>query len=419
MAQIKTQILLRNDSHENWELNKTVVLGKGELAIETFTDGKKKIKIGDGSTEWQNLGYYGAGEVLTGEGIPSNANTADVGALYIDTTSKKAYIYVDASLPNPWKQILTPEDIEDLGGGDMTKAVYATNGNDGVVDKTLQILDSTKDVKTILKVNDDATGDDTTDNNAIWTANKVKTVVDEKVAAVKIPEYTIAKSAVATEGYLASYELQKDGAPAGVKIDIPKDYLVKSAEIKESAGEEDPSTFPAGTKYIDFVINTSEDDGTEKHIYLNVEDLVDVYTAGDGVEIDPETNAIKVKLDAASANGLAVDASGLKLNVASGDAAGAMSSADYTKLQGIAAGAQVNVLEGVKIGEEDLQISDKKVTIPLATAEKQGLVKGSAAENQMKINEDGTIEVNTVNVNKLVQTGGERLIIDGGDSVTE
>ena len=48
---------------------------------------------------------------------------------------------------------------------------------------------------------------------------------------------------------------------------------------------------------------------------------------------------------------------------------------------------------------------------------KLGVVKGSTLENQMKINTDGTIEVNTINVNKLVQSEGEVLIINGGTSV--
>lgn len=49
-----------------------------------------------------------------------------------------------------------------------------------------------------------------------------------------------------------------------------------------------------------------------------------------------------------------------------------LSSNDYTneekaKLNGIASGAQVNVLEGVEIDDETLSITNKKVTIPTAT----------------------------------------------------
>ena len=161
---------------------------------------------------------------------------------------------------------------------------------------------------------------------------------------VTIPEYSIVKLNTATDGYLATYQLQKDGAAAGVNIDIPKDYLVKSASIKTSTGDGDPSGFPAGTKYIDFVINTHDTisgTGTESHIYLNVQDLVDAYTAGNGISIS-DSNEVSAKVVAA--NGLSVDANGIKMSLASGNAAGAMSSADFTKLSGIDTGATANTI---------------------------------------------------------------------------
>ena len=161
---------------------------------------------------------------------------------------------------------------------------------------------------------------------------------------VTIPEYSIVKLGTATDGYLATYQLQKDGAAAGVNIDIPKDYLVKSASIKTSTGDGDPSGFPAGTKYIDFVINTHDTisgTGTESHIYLNVQDLVDAYTAGNGINIS-DNNEVSAKVVAA--NGLSVDVNGIKMSLASGDAAGAMSSADFTKLSGIDTGATANTI---------------------------------------------------------------------------
>ena len=86
------------------------------------------------------------------------------------------------------------------------------------------------------------------------------------------------------------------------------------------------------------------------------------------------------------------------------------------KLNGIEAGAQVNDLEVVKIAGTALPISDKAVDIPIATAEALGVVLGSAAENKVSVGADGTMEVNSVNVNKLVQTEGEALILNGGSS---
>ena len=87
-----------------------------------------------------------------------------------------------------------------------------------------------------------------------------------------------------------------------------------------------------------------------------------------------------------------------------------------SKLSGIEAGAQVNDLEVVKIAGTALPISDKAVDIPMATIEALGVVLSSNAENKVAVGVDGTMEVNGVNVNKLTQTDGELLILNGGSS---
>ncbi len=153
-----------------------------------------------------------------------------------------------------------------------------------------------------------------------------------EVPEVTIPEYTITKLETAETGYSASYQLTKDGTQVGTTINIPKDYLVKSASIKVSTGSGDASGLPSGTKYIDFVVNTTEGSGNESHIYLNVNDLVDVYTGGNGIEISA-SNEISVTVVAD--NGLSVDANGIAMAVATTETAGAMSAEDKTKLDGL------------------------------------------------------------------------------------
>ena len=55
-----------------------------------------------------------------------------------------------------------------------------------------------------------------------------------------------------------------------------------------------------------------------------------------------------------------------KLKVASAEADGLLSKEDFAKLLGIAAGAQVNVIESVKVNGEALEIADKAVNIDLS-----------------------------------------------------
>ena len=84
------------------------------------------------------------------------------------------------------------------------------------------------------------------------------------------------------------------------------------------------------------------------------------------------------------------------------------------KLAGIADGAQVNVLESVKINGAEQAITDKSVNIPVASGALLGVVTSSSDENKVSVASDGTMEVNRINVDKIVQDEGTMLILDGG-----
>ncbi len=82
---------------------------------------------------------------------------------------------------------------------------------------------------------------------------------------------------------------------------------------------------------------------------MPVNDLVDVYTGGNGIEVSAE-NVISAKIDAANANGLSATADGLKLALATSTTAGAMSAEDKAKLDGavLATDAEVDaMLDGI------------------------------------------------------------------------
>jgi len=57
--------------------------------------------------------------------------------------------------------------------------------------------------------------------------------------------------------------------------------------------------------------------------------------------------------------------------------------------------------------------------LAIATAEVLGGVKSSDAENKVAVGADGTMEVNSMNVNKLVQTSGDTLILNGGSATVQ
>lgn len=98
--------------------------------------------------------------------------------------------------------------------------------------------------------------------------------------------------------------------------------------------------------------------------------------------------------------------------------AGLMNPTDKTKLDGITAGAEPNLIDQIQMNGVPIQITEKAVNIPIATNAALGVVMGSTAENKAAVGSDGTLELNSLNVLKLVQTSGDQLILDGGNSST-
>ena len=95
MAELKTRIISRNDSSENWAANSSVVLLKGEIGIEFTADGKIKQKIGDGIKTWAQLDYFGGEEAKTFQ-VSSLDEITETELAVGDTAIVKTAIYTDA-----------------------------------------------------------------------------------------------------------------------------------------------------------------------------------------------------------------------------------------------------------------------------------------------------------------------------------
>ena len=90
---------------------------------------------------------------------------------------------------------------------------------------------------------------------------------------------SVVKQQTAETGYAATYYVTQAGTQVGEKINIPKDYLVKSGTVQTCTVADQPVTgYKVGDKYLDFVVNTVDASATDQHIYILVKDLVDVYT---------------------------------------------------------------------------------------------------------------------------------------------
>lgn len=80
-------------------------------------------------------------------------------------------------------------------------------------------------------------------------------------------------------------------------------------------------------------------------------------------------------------------------------------------VSGIETGGQANKIESIKLGGTLLDIVEKSVNIPIATANTLGVVKGST---EITVASDGSVGINQVSVSKLVQEDGVELVLDGG-----
>lgn len=264
-----------------------------------------------------------------------------------------------------------------------------------------------------------------------------------KVVVPAAAEYSIAKLEAANEGMSASYQLTKDGKNVGAIIDIPKDMVVKSGTVETyKAGSLPTGVAEAGTYIVLTLANATED-----KLYIDVGGLIE-YVTGGSTEEDSVQVAVSAdhKVTASIKDGsiaLGKLAAGVqtKINQAhehtnkaeldeikAGDVAlwnaekGAMAKATTNAaaiealeaVKPAEAGAQVNKIESIKVGTEALPISSKSVTLPIATAASLGLVK--VDNTSIEINDEGTIGVKALNVNKLFIAEGDTLVLDGGNS---
>lgn len=108
MAQLNTRLVLRNDTAGNWtaaDVNSDLVLLKGEIGIEYDSTGKVKMKVGDGTTNWSALAYFGGEEanvyqVDSYDQLPTaNVSVGDTGIvktqIYGDKYSYTGYVYTE------------------------------------------------------------------------------------------------------------------------------------------------------------------------------------------------------------------------------------------------------------------------------------------------------------------------------------
>lgn len=178
------------------------------------------------------------------------------------TNSKVLFCYVPTGQTKP-----SPADGNTIYFMEQAKEIHV---GDVVIARNIS-----GEIPTII-VNGDANGNYV--SNAVWDAS-TNTLTLTKAT---LPTYTIAKQQSAETGYSATYALLKDNVVTGDKINIPKDMVIESGELKYVETPDVPyEGAQVGDPYIDFVIANSGN----QHLYVPVKDLVDTYTAGTHIVI--------------------------------------------------------------------------------------------------------------------------------------
>lgn len=388
--QLNTRIIIRNDTSANWTAANPVLL-KGELGIENDTG---IVKCGDGVAKWESAQILNESNVVVKTAAPT-ASDSDykLGTLWLDTTNNKAYlIYSNTSQNAVWKQVVTPDDLSDLGAGDMLKSQFANNpkADQGYVNAAIKadsadaIKNSTPSISGNLTVNDEATGADAAGNNALWTANKIKTELDKKQETINLtPDRAVISG---TSGALEASTVTKtelgylSGVTSGIQEqinNIPKyNYLTGvSTSVADGANQSTidtaaiaaitaQHTSPVKWDACDVQITFTPSDVVKDAIYYyNGSAWVFLYYSTTGVQ------------------------------VANGDTAGIVESSD-----------DINFVSG----KGTISASFVKNT-QIATTTKVGVVKASTGGNNVNVDAEGVM---TVGADVLLST--DTYIINGG-----
>lgn len=147
------------------------------------------------------------------------------------------------------------------------------------------------------------------------TGNRLQLSDDSTKPGLYVPpvpaqtDYTVTVGATATPtaGMLKTYDIQQCGKSIG-KIDIPKDFLVKSGSVKTATTANKPvDGLKVGDPYIELILNTKDTAaGSEANeaIYIPVSSLVEYVTSGSTdndqviVVVDPTTHKVTATIGA-------------------------------------------------------------------------------------------------------------------------
>lgn len=374
-----------NDEVNVYKINpdrslESVGAGAGSLSIEKFTivDGKVQEATADniGQVIYLTVGegeYVAGPYIVSGEGQVSRLGTisgsGDIAGIASDVATLKGQMSTATA------DISTAKgDISSMKG-----EMNALKAADSTLQQNIDNLSSTV-VKTI-QVN----GEEIT-----MSEGAVNIDLSAYAKTDELPSYSIAKVET-EEGFASSYKLMKNGTAMGATINIPKDKVLQSANIKVVETENSPvQGYQVGDKYFEFSFQNQ----TEK-LYLLASELVDAYTGSTYITVGDDNSisvnvtslagaianesALAEKFDAkgtatSAANSALTQAKAYtdteigKLSYVAPEEGKGLSTNDFSdeyknKLDGIASGAEVNKIDSITVNGQGVVVEGKVAKI--------------------------------------------------------
>lgn len=199
-------------------------------------------------------------------------------------------------------------EMKEAGGGQSSYTILDIDGISGDLDELKAAVAAINDI-----IGDGIDGTTLTDaindinarlGEGFTSAHTVANALEELETAL-----TIDLIESEDPGFAKVYTLKQGTNTIGV-INIPLDLVVKSGSLVHGTWSGD--TFIEDEEGQDLAIKLVIANKEETPIYINVKDLVDIYTAGDGITV--ENNKIAIKLDENGEPFLTVGEDGLKLD---------------------------------------------------------------------------------------------------------
>lgn len=406
-VELKTKILLRNDVASNWAIANPILL-KGEIGIERDTN---KLKIGDGVKSWTQLPYFGGEVKLDGTSI---AYTTDgkIGMAGIDGAGVGYTPIADGDGGIVW---VKPSETTVEG---LSATVNALDARVGVAEGAIatQRQDIT-DINTKISDLEDAD-------------ILINTELAKKVSTTDLEDYV--KISVAENTYAKKSELNNK-ADTSVVDDINTRVVNIEDSYIKSITYEDGGIFKitkqdGSTSTVDLAIEKV----VANFVYNEETQSLELTLADSTIQSIPLTAFIKAYKGSSTADivtsvsGNTIEAvltSEVKANIAQGGQALTQVGTLSNKVDGLETKINTNtsaigslVKDAQDMTGASLKGDDNIVVIPTASANFLGLVRGSKENNGISVASNGKMTVNNIDANKIIQTEGDELILNGGNA---